>query len=210
VFFKVKPREDVFFTCFESSADVIYNAARILQEYVYKGGNPIDRLELLSQAEERGKKLFDHTVDRLNSTFITPFDREDIYSLAKELNQVIDHIHGTMEKIVIYKTGRPRDINVRGLTDVLVMAADEIRDAVTGLRKLQDNYERVLEACDRISEYEREGDRLYRAGTARLFEETDDAIEIIKWKEVLEHLETTLDYCEDVSNVLKGVAVKYA
>jgi len=114
-----------------------------------------------------------------------------------------------MEKIVIYKTGKPQDTNIKGLVDVLVDASDEIKEAVICLRNLKENQGRVLEACDRIREYEHEGDRLYRNGIALLFENAENAIDIIKWKEVFEHLETTLDYCEELSNILKGVTVKY-
>jgi len=206
---RVKPRDDLFFGCFEASAEAICRAARILQDYVEQNGDPVPKLELVSQVEEKGDKLFQRIVDRLNNSFVTPFDREDIYSLGKALNRVIDHIHGTMEKIVIYKTGKPQDTNIKGLVDVLVQAADEIHGAVVCLRNLKENYAGVVEACDRIREFEHEGDRLYRCGIAELFENARDAIEIIKWKEVFEHLETTLDYCEDISNILKGVAVKY-
>jgi len=209
VAFKVKPRDDLFFGCFEASAETICQAARILQEYVNQNGDPTAKLELLNRAEERGDKLFGRIVDRLNNSFVTPFEREDIYSLAKGLNRIIDHIQGTMEKIVIYKTGKPQDTNIKGLVDVLVDASDEIKEAVICLRNLKENQGRVLEACDRIREYEHEGDRLYRNGIALLFENAENAIDIIKWKEVFEHLETTLDYCEELSNILKGVTVKY-
>lgn len=207
--FRVKPRDDLFFGCFEASAEVICQAARILQEYVNQDGDPVPKLELLNQAEEKGNKLFGRIVDRINNSFVTPFDREDIYNLGKGLNQIIDHIQGTMEKVVIYKTGKPKDTCIKGLVNVLVEASDEIKDAVVCLRNLKDNQERILEACNRIRDYEHEGDRLYRSGIASLFENARDAIEIIKWKEVYEHLETTLDYCEVLSNILKGVTVKY-
>lgn len=206
---KVKPRDDLFFGCFEASAEVICQGARILQDYVDQDGDPVPKLEMLNQAEEKGNKLFGRIVDRINNSFVTPFDREDIYSIGKGLNQIIDHIQGTMEKIVIYKTGKPRDTNIKGLVDVLVETCDEIKDAVVCLRNLKGNHGRILRACDRIREYEHQGDQLYRAGIALLFENVHDAIEIIKWKEVFEHLETTLDYCEDLSNILKGVTVKY-
>jgi uncharacterized protein Yka (UPF0111/DUF47 family) len=209
VAFKVKPRDELFFGCFEGSAEAIRAAARILHDYVEQDGDPVPKLELLSEVEEKGDQLFGRIVDRLNNSFVTPFEREDIYNLAKELNRVIDHIHGTMEKIVIYKTGTPRWKAINDLVKVLVAAGDEIRDAVVCLRTLKESYDVINRACDRIRELEHEGDRLYRQGVATLFEQATDAIEIIKWKEVYEHLETTLDYCEDVSNVLKGFSVKY-
>lgn len=205
----LKPQNDVFFEYFEESSEAICEGAKILREYVTDDGDSTAHLELLNEIEARGDEVFLTTIQRLNKSFITPFEREDIYVLARELNGIIDYIHGTMEKMVLYKTGEPRDPNIRILVETLEKAAIEIRNAVYDLKSLKKNYYKVLEACDKIRKYEHEGDFLYRSGIALLFETTEDVVEIIKWKEIFEHLETALDHCEDLSNVLKGVAVKY-
>ena len=207
--FQVKPKDDVFFSYFDESSEAICEGARILKEFVINDGDPKDRRRELNQVESRGDEVFSDIMKRLNKSFITPFDREDIYVLARELNGILDRIHGTMEKMVLYKTGEPKDEHIIALVEVLEKTANEIRTAVGDLKALRKNYHRVLEACDRIKNYEHEGDSLYRTGIALLFEQSKDAIEIIKWKEVFEHLETALDHCEDVSNILKGVALKY-
>jgi len=205
---RFKPRDDYFFNSFDKMAGLLIEGTAILKDYVVNNGDPLPRLEKLNQLEAEGDNLFGATLDKLNTSFITPFDREDIYELSKELNKILDHIQGTMEKIVLYKTGQPKDTSIRQMVVVLENAVTEVLNAVSDLRNLNQNYQHVLACCDLIRQYENEGDHLYRQGLAELFE-TKDAIEIIKWKEILEHLESTLDYCQDASYVLKGVAVKY-
>ncbi len=129
--------------------------------------------------------------------------------MTRELNNVLDHIQGTMEKVIIYKAGKPKDVNVLKMVYVLQAAAEEIKTAVDKLPQIRSKHQEIIESCEAIRSYEQEGDYLYRAGIALLFENTENVVEIIKWKEIYEHLETTLDYCENVSNILKGVAVKY-
>lgn len=205
---RLKPRDDYFFEQLNHMTSLLIEGTGILKDFVERDGDPNPRLERLNQVEAEGDNTFGAILDKLNTTFITPFDREDIYELSKELNKILDHIQGTMEKIVLYKAGQPKDTNIRQMILVLEKAVQEVQKAVGHLSSLSQHYREVLTCCDLIREYESEGDHLYRQGLAELFE-TKDAIEIIKWKEILEHLESTLDYCQDASYVLKGVAVKY-
>ncbi|MGE5396729.1 MAG: DUF47 domain-containing protein [Chitinophagales bacterium] len=205
----LKPRDEEFFTYFNQSSQAVCEGAGILKDFIEASDEGDTKLKLLGKVEARGDKVFATIMERLDKSFITPFEREDIYVLARELNGILEYIHGIMEKMVIYKTGGPKDQYVKDLVDVLQKAAVEIQGAVLDLKSLRTNYNRILESCDKIKEFEHQGDRLYREGIALLFESTDNAIEVIKWKEIFEHLETALDHCEDLSNILKGVAVKY-
>lgn len=207
--FKLKPRDDKFFAYFEQLAEAIGEAAHILKEFVKNPNDPLQNLELINQVEERGDSIFSSVMAQINGSFVTPFDREDILQLSRELNRVVDHIQGTMEKIVIYKAGQPKEVYVLKLVNVLEEAAIEIKEAVKKLPDVRSQHNDIIESCEKIRSFEHEGDYLYRAGIALLFENTENVVEIIKWKEIYEHLETTLDYCENVSNLLKGVAVKY-
>lgn len=206
---KLKPQNERFFNYFEDSSEAICEAAHILKAFFENHGDPAMNLDRINEVEHHGDKIFLKTIERINSSFITPFDREDILKLAQELNRVLDHIQGTMEKVVIYKAGQPKEKYVLDLVNVLEEAAEEIKTAVVCLRDIRANHKDIIESCEKIRAFEHDGDNLYRAGIARLFEKTENVIEIIKWKEIYEHLETTLDYCESVSNVIKGVAVKY-
>lgn len=206
---KLKPQNERFFDYFEDSAEAICEASHILKAFFENQGDPAMNLDRINEVEHHGDRIYLKTIERINSSFITPFDREDILKLAQELNRVLDHIQGTMEKVVIYKAGQPEEKYVLEMVNVLGEAAEEIKTSVVCLRDIRTNHRDIIESCEKIRAFEHDGDDLYRAGIARLFEKTDNVVEIIKWKEIYEHLETTLDYCESVSNVIKGVAVKY-
>jgi hypothetical protein len=209
VVIKLKPREERFFSYFDEIAEAISEAADILKDFLEHQTDPVDNLELISAVEERGNKTMAKVMEQINNSFVTPFDREDILALTRELTNVLDHIQGTMEKIVIYKAGKPNENYVLKLAYVLQAAAQEIKSAIAQLTDVRANHNGIIESSEKIRSYEHEGDFLYRAGIALLFENTRNVVDIIKWKEIYEHLETTLDYCENVSNILKGIAVKY-
>lgn len=206
---KLKPQDERFYEYFEDSTEAISEAAHILKAFFEDRSDPAMNLERINEVEHHGDRIFLKTIERINHSFITPFDREDILLLAQDLNRVLDHIQGTMEKVVIYKVGQPKERYVLDLVNVLVEATEEVKFAVRKLRELRVHHREIIESCEKIRAFEHQGDNLYRTGIASLFENTEDVIEIIKWKEIYEHLETTLDYCETVSNVIKGIAVKY-
>ncbi|MDD3898201.1 MAG: DUF47 family protein [Syntrophomonadaceae bacterium] len=207
--FRLKPRDDRFFKYFNDLADAICEASLILKSFVENRSDPSTNLDKINEVEERGDRILSEVMKRINNSFITPFDREDILLLARELNNVIDHVQGTMEKIVIYKVKQPKEGYVLKLVQVLEEASQEIKNATVKLPEVRTKSSEIIDSCEKIRSFEHEGDYLYRAGIALLFENTQNVIDIIKWKEIYEHLETTLDYCENVSNILKGVAIKY-
>jgi hypothetical protein len=207
--FRLKPRDDRFFKYFDDLAEAISEAALILKGFIENQTDPAVNLENINKVEEQGDIILSEVMNRINNSFITPFDREDILLLARELNNVLDHIQGIMEKIIIFKVGQPQDVYVLKLVQVLEEASQEIKNAVADLPYVRNKSKDIIDSCEKIRSYEHEGDYLYRAGIALLFENTRNVVDIIKWKEIYEHLETTLDYCESVSNLLKGVAVKY-
>jgi predicted phosphate transport protein (TIGR00153 family) len=207
--FRLKPRDEKFFDFFNQLSESILEATEILKLFFENPQDPSQTLDMIKEVEERGDQILSTVMNQINSSFVTPFDREDILLLTRELNNVLDHIQGTMEKVIIYKAGKPKDVNVLKMVYVLQAAAEEIKTAVDKLPQIRSKHQEIIESCEAIRSYEQEGDYLYRAGIALLFENTENVVEIIKWKEIYEHLETTLDYCENVSNILKGVAVKY-
>jgi uncharacterized protein Yka (UPF0111/DUF47 family) len=140
---------------------------------------------------------------------MTPFDREDIYVLARELDEVLDSVCSTVEKMVIYETGVPEQ-GFKDMVDVLVNATGTVKDSVYYLRRMKTSTVQILELCFEIKKCESQGDKIYRAGVADLFKYNKDAIAVIKWKEVFEQLETALDRCEKIAKVIRGVVVKYA
>lgn len=159
--------------------------------------------------EQKGDRVTDEIIDKLNETFMTPFDREDIYSLARELDEVLDSVCSTVEKMVIYEAGKP-DKKFREMVDVFVQATEKVKDAVSLLKKMKSNTVQIMDICYDIKKFESEGDKIYRFGVADLFKNSSDAIMVIKWKEVFEQLETALDRCEKIAKLIRGVVVKYA
>ncbi|HWR08907.1 DUF47 domain-containing protein [Sporomusa sp.] len=207
--FGLKPREEKFYGYLLANTQLIRDAAEVLQEALNKDG---DLFELMAQIDELEKQADENTakiVGLLHKTFITPLDREDIYSIAHKLDDVIDCMQGTIERMELYNAGAASE-GAKALAELVGKSAKQIDKAFSHLPEIKKQKDKLEERCARIIEYESQGDRLYRQEMAKLFRECNDPIEIIKWKEILLHLEETLDICEDIANLLKGVIVKYA
>ena len=207
--FGLKPREEKFYGYLLANTQLIRDAAEVLQEALNKDG---DLFELMAQIDELEKQADENTakiVGLLHKTFITPLDREDIYSIAHKLDDVIDCMQGTIERMELYNAGKASE-GAKALAELVGKSAKQIDKAFSHLPEIKKLKDKLEERCARIIEYESQGDRLYRQEMAKLFRECNDPIEIIKWKEILLHLEETLDICEDIANLLKGVIVKYA
>jgi predicted phosphate transport protein (TIGR00153 family) len=207
--FNLKSREDKFYQFFREGSETVCNGVAILRDALNDYERLPARLDELTAIEQVGDSITRSILEKLNQSLVTPLDREDIYMLARELDRILDHVHGTLEKMVLYKTGKPTEA-AKELVRILVQATEEIKKAFAVLNDLKTNYNLVLELCEDIKFQENLGDHCYRKAVAALFEGGLDPIEVIKWKEVYEHLETALDHCEDVANLLKGVALKYA
>lgn len=201
------PREQKFFDLFDNAAANIVSGARLLQEMV----NNYDRApELAHQIEdvEHESDITTHEIlDRLNKTFITPFDSEDISALASRLDDVLDYIEATADRMLLYEAGPPTP-ELIALVDVLVNSAVEVEKAVHLVRDMTQS-RRLLDHCIEINRLENDGDRQSRRALAQLFR-TAQPIEAIKWREIYEHVEMAIDKCEDVANVLESVVVKNA
>lgn len=209
MFRRFKPADDKFFALFEEAANILHQGAVLLQDMMAKHETLEQRLHELICLEQTGDKVTEQIIDKLNETFMTPFDREDIYALARELDEILDSVCSTVEKMVIYKTGKP-DEKFREMVDVFVRATAKVKESVNYLRKMKHNTVKIMDICYDIKQFESQGDKIYRLGVAELFDCCHDAISVIKWKEVFEQMETALDRCEKIAKVIRGVVVKYA
>lgn len=207
--FGLKPREEKFYGYLLENTQLIRDAADVLQEAINRDGDLSELMVRIDELEKRADVNTAKIVGLLHKTFITPLDREDIYSIAHKLDDVIDCIQGTIERMELYNAGTASD-GARELAVLVGKSVKQIDKAFTHLPEIKKQKEKLEERCARIIEYEAMGDRLYRQEMAKLFRECKDPIEIIKWKEILLHLEETLDISEDIANLLKGVIVKYA
>jgi predicted phosphate transport protein (TIGR00153 family) len=201
--FRLLPKEEKFFEMFFDAAENIQAAAKLLKEMLESGEN-LDRFTReIKELEHSGDKMTHEIINKLNKTFVTPFDREDIYDLCRALDDVLDNIDSAAHRIIIYQIADPGQNAIR-LAQLIIECSDEIIQAISNLHQI----DKVYPHCVEINRLENEGDAILRETLAWLFQNKKDAIDIIKLKDLYEDLELAIDRCEDVANVLEAIAVK--
>jgi predicted phosphate transport protein (TIGR00153 family) len=200
------PREHKFFDLFEESAKNTTQAAKSLKEMIDTWQFLDSRMAEITELEHQGDSITHNIISLLHRTFVTPFDRADIAELAHTMDDIVDFIHASADAMFIYKIDKPTQ-RAKELVDVIVQGAVEVEKAVAGLRH-KNEFKQMLERCVEINRLENMADRIYRAAIGELFENTSDMAQIIKWREIYEHMESATDRAEDVANVLEGVALK--
>jgi predicted phosphate transport protein (TIGR00153 family) len=202
------PREQKFFDLFEASARNTTKAAQGLKEMMDTWQFVDSWVAEITELEHEGDSITHQIISLLHRTFITPFDREDIALLAHTMDDIIDFIHAAADAMFIYKIKNPTP-RARELADIIVQGAAVVEKAVHGLRR-KSEFKHILEGCVELNRLENMADRVYRAAIGELFEDTSDISQIIKWREIYEHMESATDRAEDVADVLEGVALKNA
>jgi len=199
------PRETKFIDAFSDIANNLTDGAKLLREILIDMKDVDSRVQKLKDIEHKGDEMTHNVLTHLNQTFITPFDREDIYRLASSLDDVLDFVHAAGERLVMYKikTVYPAASELAG---VVVRQSEQLCQAVSLLGK----HDRVLQICVEINRLENEADRIASSALARLFDTEKDPINLIKQKELYEVLETATDKAEDAANVIESVVVKSA
>jgi len=205
----LKAKENDFYVLLRESADQVVKSSLILSSAIDNHSALSEKMAELNETEQVADEITKTIMVKLNKTLVTPLDREDIYSLATIMDDLVDFIQGALERMIMYKATEPihgaREL-IRILNDCVLL----IKESIDCLSSIKTNFKDIMINTDRIHSLETEGDRLYRQEVAKLFEEEDiNPIEIIKWKEILEHLEDAIDRCEDLSDTLKGVILKY-
>ena len=200
------PREDSFFDFFEQHAKKCVEGAYLLQA-LFK--NPTDESlpKQIKEVEHECDRITHHAVETLHKTFITPIDRQEIHALISGLDDVADFIDATAQRIAMYDI-RETKPEATELCEVITKATEQVERGVRELRRLKRPMD-ILKTCVEINRLENEGDAVLRRGMARLFRETSNAIEVIKWKEIYEFLEEAPDRCEDVANIIEGVVLEH-
>ena len=206
--FPFLPRENRFFELFEESAQNMVKASQVLKEMLNTWEFVGERVAEITELEHVGDTITHQIMAQLNRTFVTPFDREDIALLAHTLDDVTDFIHAAADAMLTYKVERPTE-KARELVDNVFQAVEEVERAVFEIRGRIDR-DRLLRRCVEINRLEDVGDKLFRSAMAELFADSTDFAHVIKWREIYMHMESATDRCEDVANVLEGIALKYA
>ena len=202
------PKTFNFFDLLEKQVGFSVEAARYFKELLACDGVNEESLQKMRDIEHSADEVAHEIIHRLNTTFITPFDREDILSLAKEIDDIADMINTILSRMVIYKVKG----NDRSLIEFSLVIEESVRAvscAIKGLRNTK-NSAVIQEACVEVNRLENVGDSMRDRVLAELFERAKDPIAVIKWKEIYQDAETVLDICEDVAHIVDSILVKQA
>ncbi|HUW85709.1 MAG TPA: DUF47 family protein [Methanoregula sp.] len=201
------PHDKVFFDLFEKQAGVLKEAAWLLVSLTEDFTMVKEKRHAIEKLEHKGDQITHDIYEQLNRTFITPLDPEEISRLASSLDEVLDYIDGSAEKMFYYNIGST-DTHMIELAKLIHMSTAEIESAVKNIRSIKDpRY--IEERCIEVNRLENLADDVLAHAVTDLFK-TNDAITIIKLKDIYEHLETATDFCEDVANVLSDIAIRHS
>lgn len=202
------PREEKFFEMFTQQAENVLVGARQLKDLLENYTDVDQKRLMIEKTESQGDEIAHRILEKLNTTFITPMDREDIHALTSALDDIVDLIHATAMRLHLYgvrkvtpESGQLANIILRATEETVALVRD-----LDKMKKPQHMKERWIE----VNRLENEGDTVSRAAIAGLFENETNPIEVIKWKEIYEHLETAIDKCEDAVNIVEAVCLKNA
>ena len=202
---RIIPRDEAFFEMFAELAKRLTASARLLHQLFAEPHRLDEHVSAIKALEHEADNLTHEIILRIDRSFVTPIDREDIHLLASQLDTAIDLIDGTARRAQMFHIGVAREPATR-LTDVLVRASDALQSAVGSIKKTRIVTERARD----VKRLEEEGDAIYHVAVGELFNGTPDPLEVIKWKDLYDTIEDALDKCEDVANVLESISLKHA
>jgi predicted phosphate transport protein (TIGR00153 family) len=197
-----------FYDAFERHAARIVEAGKLLAQMVREPDRCTQLAQAVKAAENAGDKITHETIAKLHKTWITPIDRADIHSLISALDDVLDLIEAAAERVALYEVTNLPDFVVK-LADSLQLATLAVEKAVKLLPQVKQPKE-MLDVCVEINRLENEADDAYRHGLATLFKGGYDAIEVMKWRDIIDNLESATDRCEDIANILEGIVLEYS
>jgi uncharacterized protein len=199
------PREEKFFDLFVEDARNVLSAARLLEQFFRNYGERERLASQLLDAEHLGDQMSHEIGHKLEQTFVTPFDREDIHALISRLDDIIDFIEEVADTCILYNIEAPTPVAV-AQAEIVVRQCEQLAQGLGQLRTFKDLDKYWIE----VHRLENEGDRVVRQAMAELFKNGQDPIEVIKWKDVYSLLEKAIDACEDAANVIERIVVKHA
>lgn len=204
---RLLPRDEQFFDLFEQATVILLSGAETLLQML----NDFDHAETyrvkIADLEHQGDAVIHKVMDKLNRTFVTPLDPEDIRALASRLDDIIDYTQAAAERLVLYHVEKPSQASI-DLVTVLVQTVTEVK-AVVGMLREMSPHRGILEKCIEINRLENAGDKIYRETLGRLFRD-GDLLELMRWKEIIEQIEQAIDQCEDLADIIESIVVKHA
>ncbi|MBI2845042.1 MAG: DUF47 domain-containing protein [Chloroflexi bacterium] len=199
------PREESFFDLFEAQGRTLQETALKVQHVFTFPESAPETHPGIVEREHRGDEITHEIMDRLTRTFVTPLDQEDIHDLAVQTDDILDFMEDAAAAILLFKIEHTTSY-ARELASILVQIVGEVANLLSRLRSPKDFKTEHI----RLHDLENNADRVYREALVNLFENTESAVDIIKWKEIYDHLERAIDRCEDVADTIRGVIIKYS
>jgi predicted phosphate transport protein (TIGR00153 family) len=206
--FRITPKEEVFFDLFVDTAKNTCRSAEMLEELMVNYVNVNEKIEAIEEIEHECDQHVHDILKQLNKSFITPIDREDIHAIAKEMDNITDAIESTAHRFKMFNVTSIKD-DAKKVATLIVQCTKELTGIMAEMKNMKTSTELEKKIIE-VNRIENVGDEIYRGGIAQLFVSEKDAIEVVKWKEIYEYLENTLDACEDVANLVEGVVMKNA
>jgi uncharacterized protein len=197
------PKEREFFDLFEEAGANIVRASELLERMLRQWPDGAELAREVVVCEQEGDRITHDIIQRLNSTFVTPIDREDIYALASALDDIVDFVEEVSDFLTLYRIEAPMD-QATELARILSQSSRAIADAIPRLRTFRDIHHYTVE----VNRLENDGDRVVRQALASLFERGIDPMLVIRWKDIFERLEDGIDATETVANILEGIVIK--
>jgi len=210
-FTKLMPKETKFYGLLQQMAEVSIEGAALMIECMKSKSHEevVEYAKQIKVFEKKGDKILIQVFDELNTTFITPFDREDIHDLANFLDDVMDFVNSSAKKMMLYRPKRVPESAVR-LAELAHQASKIVLTAVMELSSIKKNAANIRKLCNELHEIENAADEVYEEFLSNLFANETDNIEVIKLKEIMQELEKATDAAEDVGKIIKTILVKYA
>lgn len=206
--FSLLPREDSYFALFTKAADTANRGAIRLNELMANYVQVSVAMNEIKDIEHQGDKITHEIIDRLNRSFITPLEREDIHALVHSIDDIIDWIDAATVRLHVYEIDQPTE-ELRSLVAVLARSAAEVKETVAALANLK-QADAIFAKCKHIKQLEHQSDEIFRLALQRLFREEKDALQVIKWKEIYEKIEQATDMCERVAKIIEAIVLKHA
>lgn len=206
--FSLIPREERFYDLFDQQANSLVAAAILFSQLAAEWRPDHPSIEKLRELEHECDHTTHEIIDKLNRTFVTPIDREDIHALAKELDDVVDIIQAISERLLLFKIQKTTPYLIE-LAAILEDAVQNVMKAVNSIRDMN-RPRRILDYCIEINRLENRGDNTYEKAIGHLFDNDSDVLNVMKWKEIYDATETGIDKCEDIANTIEGIVVKHS
>ncbi|MBQ9931476.1 MAG: DUF47 domain-containing protein [Firmicutes bacterium] len=204
----VRKKEDTFFQLFQNSIEHIGSAALFFHELVTDYVDVRRKVEHMKELETECDKEAHKVLEALHASFVTPFDREDIYDIAREMDNIVDSMEEVANRFLVFDVHSMRP-EAKAMTEIIVKSVDELKVLFAHLGNMKKD-RKVMEQVIEVNRLENEGDLVYRDAMSRLFREEKDPVEIIKWQLIFDLLEESVDACEGVANIIEGVVMKHA